>query len=148
MVPFLVKTKVKLGQMNWWAHLTNIIDYRFFIKFSKQSKSSPPVQWKFPFPTAATLFSSCDFSRSETSSIVKKCGAKIRGRAVASKCLICLVFFRKIAWPWIISIKIKLVPDITSNLFNYHFHNCGINPCLKSFFKIMKQEWRLKIKNC
>ena len=30
-------------------------------------------------------------------SIVKKCGAKIRGRTVASKCLLCLLSFREIS---------------------------------------------------
>ena len=35
--------------------------------------------------------------RSDASSIVKKYGAKIHGRTVASKCLMFILFFREIA---------------------------------------------------
>ena len=51
--------------------------------------------------------------RSETSSIVKKCGAKIRGQTVASKCLMCLLFFREIN---------SMTMDKTSVRENHHAH--------------------------
>ena len=138
-IPFFVKAKVKLGQENWWTKLTNntVIDslYNF------QNKISLLSQLKLHCIGCSyfVFVSWFSFSRSETSSIVKKCGVKILGRTVASKCLMFLPFFRKIAWPWIMSIKFKvlatsLVSDIKSNLLSYDFHNASINQYLQSLF--------------
>ena len=89
-IPFLVKTKVKLGQMNWWAKLTN--NFLIDSLYNFQNKPSLLSQWKLPCSAAASSFSSRDFSRSETSSIVKKYGAKIGCRTVASKWLCVFLF--------------------------------------------------------
>ena len=69
--PFLVKTEVKVGQMNWWTKLTNniVIDSLYNVQ-NKQSS----------LPIKITLLSRCcsfvfvswfSFSRSQASSIVK-----------------------------------------------------------------------------
>ena len=92
--PFFVKTKVKVGQMNWWTKLTNniVIDSLYNIQ---NKQSSLPIKITFLSWCCSFVFVSWfSFSRSEASSIVKKCGAKIRGR-------MCLLFFCELVWPWI-----------------------------------------------
>ena len=91
-IPFFVKIKVKLGQENWWTKLTNntVIDslYNF------QNKIGLLSQLKLHCIGCSyfAFVSWFSFSRSETSSIVKKCGVKILGRTVASKCLCAFLF--------------------------------------------------------
>ena len=57
-IPFLVKTKIKVGQMNWWTKLTNNIVIRSL--YNVPNKQILLSQWKLPCSVAATLFSSRD----------------------------------------------------------------------------------------
>ena len=52
------KTKVKLGQMNWWTKLINNIVIDSLYNF--ENNQSLLSQWKLPCAVAITLFSSRD----------------------------------------------------------------------------------------
>ena len=57
-IPFSVKLKIKVGQMNWWTKLTNNIVIRSL--YNVPNKQILLSQWKLPCSVAATLFSSRD----------------------------------------------------------------------------------------